>query len=86
LRISACSSNVGSTGGGPGYPFGNIVLLLNLTTFKINPGDNVEYNMCGRSLSRNRIMEVEIIPKRVMINVAASRSEVRNTSEKRARG
>lgn len=36
---AACSSGVGSGGGGAGKPFGNKVLLLSLTIFKINAGD-----------------------------------------------
>lgn len=60
--------------------------LPSRTKFRINGGDNIEYKIWGRSLSRKGIIEAVIIAKRVITVVAASRSEVRKTSEKRVKG
>jgi len=51
----------------------------------MNAGDKKEYNRCGSSLSRKGRTDTEIMTKNIMMVVAASRSEVRNTSEKRVR-
>lgn len=38
-RIWACSSGVGSIGGGPGYPLGNMVRFDTLVTLSMNVGE-----------------------------------------------
>lgn len=84
--ICNCSSNVGSGGGGPGYPLGNKVFFAVLTVFKINVGDKVVYSTCGRSLSRKGINEAESIHIVVKIIDDVKRLENVRMVDKRRRG
>jgi hypothetical protein len=51
--IAACSSGVGSRGGGAGYPFGNRVRLAVRVLLMKKFGERYVAKRCGRSLRRN---------------------------------
>ena len=83
---SACSSNVGSGGGGAGYPLGNKVRLAVRVVLRMKAGDRKFCSIWGRSLSRKGVMEAESMERVVMTMVDAKRSCAEMTSERRSRG
>lgn len=83
---SACSSGEGSTGGGPGYPFGKRVRLAVLMAVRMRAGERKSDNRWGRSLSRKGIMDVAIIDKVVKKMLDEKRSREQLISEIMARG
>jgi hypothetical protein len=83
---SACSSGEGSTGGGPGYPFGKKVRLAVLIIVRMKAGERKFDNKWGRSLSRKGVMDVAIMDKVVKIMVDEKRSREQLISEIMAKG
>lgn len=78
---SACSSGEGSTGGGPGYPFGKRVRLAVLVIVRMRAGERKSDNRWERSLSRKGVIGVAIIDKVVKTMVDENRSREELISE-----